>query len=137
MWEFATPLDRSTVQPRSQGPLSKLERGPWERGCLQFKSSMDQRQGKWTHSSRSLYNSSLQWINAKVNGSTALALQFKSSMDQRQGQWKHSSRSTVQQCQGATQISRNGRKISIPTDRKRSDHKFTRSILIGRRASYA
>ena len=59
-------------------------------------------------------------------------------MDQRQGEWKHSSRSTaVQQRQGATQISRNGRKISIPTDRKRSDHKFTRSILIGRRASYA
>ena len=58
-------------------------------------------------------------------------------MDQRQGQWTHSSRSTVQQRQGGTQISRFRYPTTTDTDRKRSDHKFTRSILIGRRASYA
>ena len=80
------------------------------------------------HSSRSLYSSSLKWINAKVNGRTALALQFKSSMDQRQGQWTHSSRSTVQQRQGGTQISRNGRKISIPDNNRHEQETFRSQV---------
>ena len=70
------------------------------------------------------------------NGSTprsmdaqlSIALQFKSSMDQRQGQWTHSSRSTVQQRQGGTQISRNGRKISIPDNNRHEQETFRSQV---------
>ena len=74
------------------------------------------------NSSRSLYSSSLQWINAKVNGRTALALQFNNAKEE------HRSLAMAGRFRYPT---------TTDTNRKRSDHKFTRSILIGRRASYA
>ena len=70
----------------------------------------------------SLYSSSLQWINAQVNGRTALALQFNNAKEE------HRSLAMAGRFRYPT---------TTDTNRKRSDHKFTRSILIGRRASYA
>ena len=74
------------------------------------------------NSSRSLYSSSLQWINTKVNGRTALALQFNNNKEEHRS---------------LAMAGRFGYPTTTDTNRKHSDHKFTRTILIGRRASYA
>ena len=81
---------------------------------------------------KALDRSTVQFFNGStprsMDAQLSIALQFKSSMDQRQGQWTHSSRSTVQQRQGGTQISRNGRKISIPDNNKHEQETFRSQV---------